>query len=81
MIELNQLAPGGILVLLILAVSSCGGQNGSQEQGSSPMEENVQKSQGQPVIVFDTLVHNFGTIIEGERVVRLTIRANVNNSV
>jgi len=69
MIDLNKLVPGGILLLLILAVSSCGGQNGSQEQGSSEMKKITQESLGQPIMVFDTLIHDFGTIIEGERVV------------
>ena len=69
MIDLNRLVPGGILTVLILVVFACGGQNGSQAQeGSAPLIEG-QDAQGKPVIVFDTLVHDFGTIIEGERVV------------
>ena len=69
MIDLNRQAPLGILAGLFLVVISCGGQNGSQEQGSGIHEKTGQDTQGKPVMVFDTLVHDFGTIIEGERVV------------
>ena len=67
--DLNRLAPGGILAGLILVVCSCGGQNGSQEQEASVLESGGQDTEGKPVMVFDTQVHDFGTIIEGERVV------------
>jgi len=69
MIDLNSLAPGSMLAGLILVLFSCGGQNGSQEQGGSIHEINGQYTQGESVMNFDTLVHDFGTIIEGERVV------------
>jgi len=68
--NLNRLAaPGGILAVLILVVFACGGQNGSQELGRSALLKTGQDAQGKPVMVFDTLIHDFGTIIEGERVV------------
>ena len=67
--DLKRLAPGGILAGLILVACSCGGQNGSQEQKASVSENGGQDTEGKPVMVFDTLVHDFGTIIEGERVV------------
>jgi len=60
---------GGILVLLILGILSCGGQNGSLEKQSQTPSLVSQESQGEPLILFDTLTHDFGTIIEGERVV------------
>ncbi|MCK4879290.1 MAG: DUF1573 domain-containing protein, partial [Bacteroidales bacterium] len=66
---MNKLVPGGILLLLILTVSSCGGQNGSQEQDSITTEDIAHIAINQSVMVFDTLIHDFGTIIEGERVV------------
>ena len=69
MIDLNRLAPLGILAGLFLVVISCGGQNGSQEQEASVLESGGQDTEGKPVMVFDTQVHDFGTIIEGERVV------------
>ena len=69
MIDLNSLAPVSTLAGLILVLFSCGGQNGSQEQGGSIREINSQDTQGESVMLFDTLVHDFGTIIEGERVV------------
>ena len=69
MIDLDRMLPGGILVVLILGILSCGGQNGSLEQDSQVIEETVQDVQGKPVMLFDTLIHDFGTIIEGERLV------------
>jgi len=69
MIERNHLVQGGFFVLLILAISSCGGHNGSEE----PERQEVIKSNddvlNQAVMIFDTLIHDFGTIIEGEQVV------------
>ena len=69
MIDLNSLAPGSMLAGLILVLFSCSGQNGSQEQGSGANEISSQNTQGESVMRFDTLMHDFGTIIEGERVV------------
>ncbi len=68
--------PGLLLVLLL----SCGRQNGSDTTDRG-MEENVTKgSQEQSVIKFDTLVHDFGTIIEGERVVCYFEYSNVGGA-
>jgi hypothetical protein len=69
MINLNRLVPGGILAGLILLALACGRQNGSQEQRSGVNELKGQEAQGEPLMVFDTLIHDFGTIIEGESVV------------
>ena len=69
MIDLNRLVSGGILAGLILLALACGRQNGSQDQGNLIHEGRYQEVQGKPVMYFDTLIHDFGTIIEGERVV------------
>ena len=69
MIDLKRRAPGGILAVLIVMVWACGGQNGSQEQATPVLDEVTQGTEDKPVMIFDTLVHDFGTIIEGERVV------------
>ena len=69
MIDLYRLVPGGILTVLILVVFACSGQNGSQEQGGGEAGNDCQHAEGEPVMLFDTLMHDFGTIIEGERVV------------
>jgi len=50
-------------------LSACGGQNGSKEPLAEEQENIVQDSVSEPVMLFDTLEHDFGTIIEGERVV------------
>jgi hypothetical protein len=65
----KHMALAGLGIVLIWATSSCGGQNGSQAPGSSTSVDDAEESMIQPVIIFDTLAHNFGTIIEGERVV------------
>ncbi len=69
MIDNSKLIRGSFWLLMSLAVCSCGGQNGRQYQAGSPLSEHTQKSTGQAVIHFDTLIHDFGTIIEGEQVV------------
>ena len=60
---------GFVMALLLISLSSCGGQNGSQPAGKAEGENATQRSLEQPVMCFDTLAHDFGTIIEGERVV------------
>lgn len=67
--NLKQLVAGGILTGLIWIVWSCGGQNGSHEGKVGALVNSSQHAEGEPVMHFDTLVHDFGTIIEGERVV------------
>lgn len=69
MIKNIRLAPAAILPVLILGYLSCDGQNGRQDQKETGSVREYQGAQGKSVIVFDTLVHDFGTIIEGERVV------------
>lgn len=69
MINPKQVQPGSILIVIILLVLSCSGQNGSQLQKVLVHENFGQDTQGEPLMVFDTLIHDFGTIIEGERVV------------
>ena len=69
MIDLKLLAQLSILSGLILVLCSCNGQNGSQEQVGGIYEIDTQVAQGESLMNFDTLVHDFGTIIEGERVV------------
>ena len=63
------LLAGGILAGLIMILMSCGGQNGRQDQEGRMLSNSVQDAEGEPVLVFDTLIHDFGTIIEGEQVV------------
>jgi hypothetical protein len=65
----KSMLAGGILAGLIWLLFSCGGQNGRLEEAGSIVREDAQHALGEPVIVFDTLVHDFGTIIEGEQVV------------
>jgi hypothetical protein len=67
--NLKHVHPGRILIVLILVVLSCSGQNGSQLQEGQVHEDSGQGAQREPLMVFDTLIHDFGTIIEGERVV------------
>jgi hypothetical protein len=62
--------PTWLLVMMVMGVlSACGGQNGSQEASKSLLVDDAQVPASEPVMLFDTLEHDFGTIIEGERVV------------
>ncbi len=55
--------------LLFLVMVSCTGQNDMMDrQGDQPVP-GAQDTSGQAVVAFDTLYHDFGTIIEGEIVV------------
>ncbi len=58
-----------LATVLIGVLSACGGQNGSQEVKEDLPDLTQQGSVLEPVMLFDTLEHDFGTIIEGERVV------------
>lgn len=64
---------GGIVwlaaVLLLMALSACGRQNGSQKGVDSLEDKYGQTPVSEAVMLFDTLEHDFGTIIEGEKVV------------
>jgi len=68
-IDLKHYIFGGILVTFVLTVFSCAGQSGSQEVENGATADDRQNTEGQPIMIFDTLVHDFGTIIEGERVI------------
>ncbi len=60
----------GILCMFgILFLLACSGQNDSPGSENNVLDENGQDSYSQPIILFDTLSHDFGTIIEGEKVV------------
>ena len=60
----------GLAAGLVLGfLSACGGQNDSRESLAAGRDYSVQDSFAEPVMIFDTLEHDFGTIIEGERVV------------
>ena len=56
-------------LLVVGFLSACGGQNGSKGPLAEGQEYSIQDSVAEPVMLFDTLEHDFGTIIEGERVV------------
>lgn len=61
--------PIWLLVVLLLGVlSACGGQNGRQAFTEDIQGKTTQITGSEPVILFDTLEHDFGTIIEGEKV-------------
>jgi len=48
---------------------SCTGQNDRLESKGDQEELGSQITEGQPVLTFDKVSHDFGTIIEGEKVV------------
>ena len=67
--NLKRLQLAAVLAGTMLAIWSCGGQNDSGQAGGLLEEFEAQHAQGEPLMHFDTLVHDFGTIIEGESVV------------
>ena len=69
MIDGTRAISGFVTVLMIWVLSACGGQNVRQEPVDGLLGQSGQSSAVEPVMVFDTLEHDFGTIIEGERVV------------
>lgn len=69
MSDMMRVITGAAFPVMFLLVLSCGRQNGSLPPDIQISEESGQDVQGKPVIQFDTLIHDFGTIIEGERVV------------
>jgi len=69
MIDGEQANSRLVAVLMIWLLSACGGQNGSKEAADGLLEQSGQSAVSEPVMLFDTLEHDFGTIIEGERVV------------
>ena len=58
-----------VLAGMLLTQWACGGQNDSEQAGAPVGKDAEQYAQGEPLMHFDTLVHDFGTIIEGESVV------------
>ena len=69
MIKLKSWQLAVFLAGMMLAILACGGQNDSEQAGTSRGSSEDQYAQGEPLMHFDTLVHDFGTIIEGESVV------------
>ena len=57
----------GLAVWLITA--GCQGTGGSSAESSFSPSGGGDQDSGAPVLVFDTLAHDFGTILEGEQVV------------
>jgi len=48
-------------------LAACMSHNGSETASSSQLSKTALNAGGQALMVFDTLEHDFGTIIEGER--------------
>jgi hypothetical protein len=69
MIDGEQLISRFVAVLMIWLLSACGGQNGSKQAADDLQERVTQGAVSEPLMLFDTLEHDFGTIIEGEKVV------------
>jgi hypothetical protein len=58
----------GIALMAWTAGGGCSGQNDSGTERDSQAEQSEYSTEKQSVISFDTLDHDFGTILEGERV-------------
>jgi len=65
----RNLIISGIWIITVLIVVTCSGQNDSQAEEKDMSIDIAQDPSAQPHISFDTLRHDFGTIIDGEMVV------------
>ena len=63
------LLKGTALMFSFVLLLACSGQNGRNVSGSSSLQDRGQDASSQADISFDTLSHDFGTILEGEMVV------------
>ena len=68
MIEGNRVVAWGVHLWMIWALTACGGQNDSVKTLDGSTVNQDQIADPEPVMHFDTLEHDFGTIIEGEKV-------------
>ena len=69
MTEVKRLKLVGPGLVILLIIFSCSGQNGRRKPPGEPVVNIPQSASKEALISFDTLSHNFGTIIEGEMVV------------
>ena len=68
MIDGKRAVSWGLSLWVIWVLTSCGGQNDRMEILDESIVNQHQSTDTQAVMHFDTLEHNFGTIIEGEKV-------------
>ena len=68
-INANLLIQSKLWILLILIMVACSGQNDSHGSNVGVSDNDTKDPSIQPLISFDRLNHDFGTIIEGEMVV------------
>jgi hypothetical protein len=69
MIDMKHLLINMIWLLMLSLLLACSGQNGRVNSDLTDSGKIMQDSSAQAVITFDKLEHDFGTIIEGEKVV------------
>jgi hypothetical protein len=69
MIEFTRIRGVLPVLMLLMGLICCTGQNGRHQAPDILLAEIPQNPSQQAVIQFDTLAHDFGTIIEGEKVV------------
>lgn len=60
---------GWIVIGALVAAGACSGQNDRPESDAGSGKDDIQPMETKAVIAFDTLSHDFGTVIEGEHVV------------
>ena len=69
MIQNKKLATTTLGLIIFIVLGACGRQNDSLDKEMENVHSTVQNSLEQPFMAFDTVMHDFGTIIEGEMVV------------
>jgi hypothetical protein len=68
MIRYMRMGLAGLGLAMWVISAGCSGQNGSSQNNPVSLHDSSQEFASQPVISFDTVAHDFGTIVEGERV-------------
>jgi hypothetical protein len=69
-----------VYLLALPAIMGCSGHNGSLPSDQADQEEITQDSAAQSVITFSKLTHDFGTILEGVKVVCYFDYENTGNA-
>jgi hypothetical protein len=69
MINFGSCGKAGTCAMLVWLLAGCGGPNGAGPSVAPADGGSAEGTAGQPVLSFENSSHDFGTVVEGERVV------------